>query len=88
MSVCVCVFFKALQCNKPDACCRKYIADRPHLPWVSLYCAGFADSPVGFGHREHTVGMSGAGDNAYVIVLGGNGDYLLTTVCGSNKMMK
>lgn len=66
---------------------RKYIAERPDLPWVSLYCAGFDNAPVSFGHKEHTVGMSG-GDNAYTIVLSGSGDYLLTTVLASNKAIK
>lgn len=54
---------------------------------MSLYCAGFDNAPVSFGHKEHTVGMSG-GDNAYAIVLSGTGDYLLTTVLASNKAIK
>lgn len=32
--------------------------------------------------------MSGAGDNSFAIVLGPDGLYQLTTVLGSNKMMK
>lgn len=58
------------------------------MPWVSLYCAGFDNAPVSFGGKEHTVGMTGAGENSFVIVLGGDGEYLLTTVLGSNKMLK
>lgn len=54
---------------------------------MSLYCSGFANSPVSFGHKEHTVGMSG-GDNSFVIVLGADGLYQLTTVLSSNKLMK
>lgn len=60
---------------------------KPHLPWIAMYCSGFAHSPISFGQKEHTFGMSG-GDNSYVTVLTPEDDCLLTTVLGSNKQLK
>lgn len=72
---------------KPITHCRKYVQSKPHLPWISMYCSGFDHSPISFGHKEHTLGMSG-GDNSYVIVVAPDDDCLLTTVLGSNKQLK
>lgn len=66
---------------------REYIRQRPELPWVSLYCGGFADAPISFGHKEHAIGANGAGDNAVVIVLNADGLCQVTTVLGSNRSL-
>lgn len=65
---------------------RVYIASRK-FPWAAVFVAGYEDAPVSPGLKEHR--RYGAfGDNSYTLLLHPEGEYIISTLEASQKLLK
>lgn len=65
---------------------REFVQSQRQIPWVSLYCQGFKQSPISFNGKEHNFRTNG--DNAYAILITPDMNYLWYQIEASNKKEK